>query len=74
MNAPLLDRLHDITRRLYGDSGDRYLDVVTRAVVDLPYAVIGRHARDDRVPTWLADDLAVEVRALLAAPRSAGES
>ncbi|MCV7173032.1 TetR/AcrR family transcriptional regulator [Mycobacterium manitobense] len=75
MNAPLIDRLHDVTRRLYGDEGgDRCLDVVTRAVVDLPYAVIRRHARDDRLPSWLADDLAVAVRALLAAHRPAGGS
>ena len=62
MNAPLVSRLHDVTRRLYGDPGDggadRHLDAVTRAVVDLPYAVIRRHARDDRPPSWLADDLA----------------
>ncbi|MGA5461857.1 TetR/AcrR family transcriptional regulator [Mycobacterium sp. NPDC050041] len=77
MNAPLIDRLHDVTRRLFGESGedyDRRLDVVTRAVVDLPYAVIRRHARDDRLPPWLADDLAVAVRALLAAHRPAGRS
>ncbi|MDO3637515.1 TetR/AcrR family transcriptional regulator [Mycolicibacterium arseniciresistens] len=78
MNAPLISRLHDVTRRLYGDPGDkgadRDLDAVTRAVVDLPYAVIRRHARDDRLPSWLADDLAVAVRALLAAHRPAGGS
>lgn len=78
MNAPLISRLHDVTRRLYGDpgdeGGDRRLDVVTRAVVDLPYAVIRRHARDDRLPPWLADDLAVAVRALLVAHRPAGRS
>ncbi|MEV3903155.1 TetR/AcrR family transcriptional regulator [Mycobacterium sp. NPDC050551] len=77
MNVPLIARLHDVTRRLFGESGeehDRRLDVVTRAVVDLPYAVIRRHARDDRLPPWLADDLAVAVRALLAAHRPAGRS
>lgn len=78
MNAPLVSRLHDVTRRMYGDpagkDGDRCLDVVTRAVVDLPYAVIRRHARDDRLPSWLADDLAAAVRALLAAHRPAGGS
>jgi AcrR family transcriptional regulator len=75
MNAPLISRLHDVAQRLYGDDGgDRGLDVVTRAVVDLPYAVIRRHARDDRLPSWLAADLAVAVRALLAAHRPAGGS
>ena len=76
MNAPLIDRLHDVTRRLFGESGEAQppMDVVTRAVVDLPYAVIRRHARDDRLPPWLADDLAVAVRALLAAHRPAGRS
>ena len=78
MNAPLISRLHDVTRRLYGDPGDkgadRDLDAVTRAVVDLPYAVIRRHARDDHLPSWLADDLAVAVRTLLAAHRPAGRS
>jgi AcrR family transcriptional regulator len=78
MNAPLISRLHDVTRRLYGDPGDegadRHLDAVTRAVVDLPYAVVRRHARDDRPPSWLAADLAVAVRALLAAHRPAAGS
>jgi AcrR family transcriptional regulator len=69
MNAPLVDRLREVARKLYGRSSSRTLDAVTRAVVDLPYAVVRRHAYDEQIPGWLEADLAVAVRAMLTAYR-----
>lgn len=66
-NAPLVERLRQLTRELYGADDRRSLDVLQRAVVDLPYAAVRRHVAD--VPEWLAGDLADSVRALLAAYR-----
>ncbi|WP_197378374.1 TetR/AcrR family transcriptional regulator [Mycolicibacterium mengxianglii] len=63
MNAPLGERLRDIARQLYGSAEPRPLDAVSRAVVDLPYAAIRRHA--GAVPPWLADDVAADCRVLL---------
>ncbi|MGH3966719.1 MAG: TetR family transcriptional regulator, partial [Mycobacterium sp.] len=57
-NAPLIERVQAFARELYGSSDPRCVDAVARAVVDLPYAVVRRHANDDPVPAWLADDLA----------------
>jgi AcrR family transcriptional regulator len=73
MNAPLVERVRDLAARLYSDAGQRNLDAVTRAVVDLPYAVIRRHAHDRTMPPWVEADLAVAARALLAAHSGAGE-
>ena len=46
------------------------VDAVARAVADLPYAVVRRHARDDPMPTWLENDVAASALAVL---RSFGE-
>ncbi|BBY59078.1 TetR/AcrR family transcriptional regulator [Mycolicibacterium sarraceniae] len=68
MNAPLVDRVAELALQLYGRGDDRSIDAVTRAVVDLPCAVVRRHARDDAMPPWVEADLAESVRALLTAP------
>jgi len=65
MNAPLIERVRELAERLYGSSDSRALDAVNRAVADLPYAVVRRHARDDPMPSWLEADVATSVRALL---------
>jgi hypothetical protein len=65
MNAPLVERVRELAERLYGSSDPRALDVVNRAVADLPYAVVRRHARDDPMPDWLEADVAASVRAVL---------
>jgi AcrR family transcriptional regulator len=65
MNAPLNERLGDLARKLYGHSDSRSVDAVVRAVADLPYAVVRRHARDEPMPSWLEADVAASVRALL---------
>jgi AcrR family transcriptional regulator len=67
MNAPLADRVSELARQLYGHGDARSVDAVTRAVVDLPYAVVRRHAHDDAVPPWVRADTAASVRALLSA-------
>jgi AcrR family transcriptional regulator len=65
MNAPLSARLTELTGKLYGHNDARTADAVARAVVDLPYAVVRRHAEDDPLPEWLEADVAMAVRALL---------
>jgi AcrR family transcriptional regulator len=64
-NAPLRARLVEFARALYGSADARSLDAVSRAVVDLPYAVVRRHAHRERLPSWLEDDVAASVRAVL---------
>ncbi|WP_194818256.1 TetR family transcriptional regulator [Nocardia sp. XZ_19_385] len=65
MNAPLIDHLRRIARDLTGHDGDREIDAVSRAVVDLPYAALRRHAHAPTLPTWLDDDIAAAARTLL---------
>lgn len=70
MNAPLTQRLAQLARHLYGNARPRSVDAVARAVADLPYAVVRRHAHDDPMPSWLETDVAASARAVL---RSFGE-
>ncbi len=65
MNAPLTERLGVLARQLYGNDDPRAVDAVARAVADLPYAVVRRHARDEPMPPWLEADVAASVRAVL---------
>lgn len=70
MNAPLTERIAMLARQLYGNNKPRSVDAVARAVADLPYAVVRRHAHDEPMPSWLENDVAASVRAVL---RSFGE-
>ncbi|OBI26979.1 TetR/AcrR family transcriptional regulator [Mycobacterium sp. E2238] len=70
MNAPLTERIAALARDLYGNARPRSVDAVARAVADLPYAVVRRHARDDPMPNWLENDVAASALAVL---RSFGE-
>ena len=74
MNAPLVERVADLARKLYGRSTSRNVDAVSRAVVDMPYAVVRRHAHDDPMPSWLEPDISAAARALLSAHQSADRS
>jgi AcrR family transcriptional regulator len=65
MNAPLSQRVSDLAAQLYGRSDPRSVDAVARAVADLPYAVVRRHAHDEPMPSWLEADVAESVRAVL---------
>jgi AcrR family transcriptional regulator len=65
MNAPLAERLRELAVQLYGTSDPRAVDAVNRAVADLPYAVVRRHAYDDPLPDWLEADIATAARAML---------
>ncbi|OBG30603.1 TetR/AcrR family transcriptional regulator [Mycobacterium sp. E3198] len=65
MNAPLTERLATLARQLYGRADRRSVDAVARAVADLPYAVVRRHAHDDPMPKWLEADVAASARAVL---------
>jgi hypothetical protein len=67
MNAPLLARVNDLAGKLYGKTDERTVEVVARAVADLPYGVVRRHAYDDPMPSWLEADIAAAARALLGA-------
>jgi AcrR family transcriptional regulator len=65
MNGPLTERIGVLARKLYGRKDSRSVDAVARAVADLPYAVVRRHAHDEPMPSWLEADVAVSVRAVL---------
>ena len=65
MNAPLIERVADLARKLYGRNNSRTREAVAFAVADLPYAVVRRHTYDDRMPSWLEADVADATRALL---------
>ena len=65
MNAPLIKRIRALARQLYGSSDARCVDAVARAVSDLPYAVVRRHALDEPMPSWLEADVAASARAVL---------
>jgi AcrR family transcriptional regulator len=66
INAPLTAAIVRLTRVLRGRADARALDLVTRAVVDLPNAAIRRHAREGgRLPRWLEDDVGEAARRLL---------
>jgi AcrR family transcriptional regulator len=66
MNAPLNERIATLARQLYGSSDPRSVDAVARAVADLPYSVVRRHAHDEPMPSWLEADVAASARAVLA--------
>ena len=65
MNAPLLARVNGLAEKLYGTTDERSVEAVARAVADLPYGVVRRHAHDKPMPTWLESDVAAAARALL---------
>ncbi|MGW4772368.1 TetR/AcrR family transcriptional regulator [Nocardia sp. NPDC004278] len=65
MNAPLIEHLRRIAAALFGRDGDREIDAISRAVVDLPYAALRRHAHARTLPDWLETDLTAAARALL---------
>jgi hypothetical protein len=65
MNAPLTERLSVLAKQLYGKRDRRSVDAVARAVADLPYAVVRRHAHDEPMPPWLEADVAASARAVL---------
>ncbi|TAM73078.1 TetR/AcrR family transcriptional regulator [Mycobacterium sp.] len=65
MNAPLTERIAALARQLYGNARPRSVDAVARAVADLPYAVVRRHAHDDPMPSWLEKDVAAASLAVL---------
>ncbi len=70
MNAPLSERVGELAEQLYGNRDRRAVDAVHRAIADLPYAVVRRHAYDNPMPDWLESDVAAAAGALL---RSFGE-
>jgi AcrR family transcriptional regulator len=65
MNAPLLERLKELARQLYGKTDRRSVEAVARAVVDLPYGVVRRHAFERPMPPWLEVDVAAAARAIV---------
>jgi AcrR family transcriptional regulator len=66
INSPLEAELREVARGLHGRADARSVDAVMRAVVDLPYAAIRRHAQSDPMPSWLENDVEDSARALLA--------
>ncbi|NEW38073.1 TetR/AcrR family transcriptional regulator [Nocardia cyriacigeorgica] len=71
MNAPLIEQLRRIADGLFGRDGDREIDAVSRAIVDLPYAALRRHAHAPELPGWLEHDVTDAARTLLESYRTA---
>ncbi|MFE3445746.1 TetR/AcrR family transcriptional regulator [Nocardia sp. NPDC059180] len=71
MNAPLIEHLRRIAAGLFGRDGDREVDAVSRAIVDLPYAALRRHAHASELPEWLERDVTGAARTLLESYRTA---
>src|SRR6185312_14271164 len=67
MNAPLLARVAELARQLYGSSDERTVEAVQRAIADMPYGVVRRHAFDNPMPRWLEEDVAAAARVMLSA-------
>ena len=65
MNAPLTQRVRELAEGLYATSDPRAIDAVNRAISDLPYAVVRRHAYDNPLPDWLEADVAAAAGAVL---------
>ncbi|MFI6870894.1 TetR/AcrR family transcriptional regulator [Nocardia sp. NPDC050406] len=68
MNAPLIAHLQRMAEGIYGAATPREIDAVARAVVDLPYSALRRHAREESLPAWLDADIVAAARTLLSAP------
>ncbi|WP_280232960.1 TetR/AcrR family transcriptional regulator [Nocardia cyriacigeorgica] len=71
MNAPLIEHLRRIAAGLFGSDGAREVDAVSRAIVDLPYAALRRHAQAAELPQWLEQDVTGAARTLLESFRTA---
>jgi AcrR family transcriptional regulator len=67
MNAPLLARMNGYAEQMYGNVNPRTVDAMARALIDLPYGAVRRHAFDDPLPSWLEGDVASSARAVLKA-------
>ena len=63
LNLPVAEQVEHLATALYGSAGDREVERVTRAVVDLPYAAVRRHRPP--FPPWLEEDVAAAARTLL---------
>ena len=67
MNAPLEEHVRQLSGELYGRADARGVDRVARAIVDVPYSAVRRHA--PKLPRWLEEDVERDVRRLLAPGR-----
>ena len=72
MNAPLVARIDEFARQLYRKTDQRTVEAVERAIADMPYGVVRRHAFDNPMPPWLEADVAAASRALLGAYKPIG--
>ncbi|MFI7680279.1 TetR/AcrR family transcriptional regulator [Actinophytocola sp. NPDC049390] len=68
LNRPVTDLLRGLAVDLYGAATPRHVELVTVAVVDVPYAMVRRHLRRGGVPASLRAVLADVVRAVLTSP------
>ncbi|WP_405163519.1 TetR/AcrR family transcriptional regulator [Nocardia sp. NBC_01499] len=74
MNAPLFEHLRRLATAIFGRAGDREIDAISRAVVDLPYAALRHHAHTPTLPDWLDTDLPTAARTLLTSYRADSSS
>ena len=67
LNAPVADRLAELSRRLFGNAGPIALERTTFAVVDVPHGAVRRHLdAGSPLPTPLRAWIASAVRAAIA--------
>ncbi|MBJ8346202.1 TetR/AcrR family transcriptional regulator [Antrihabitans sp. YC2-6] len=67
MNEPVFAQMFRVTEGLFGDREAQHVDIVLRAIIDLPYSAVRRYGM--YVPDWLVDAVAEDARILLRAPR-----
>jgi AcrR family transcriptional regulator len=66
LNLPVAELIHDLATGLFGTAEPRHAELVSIAVVDVPYAIVRRHLRRGTSPEPHRDLIAATVRALVA--------
>jgi AcrR family transcriptional regulator len=72
LNEPLNELLHQLAVDLFGAATPQQLELLTIAVIDVPYAIVRRHLHRRSSPQIHRELVGNTVRALLASPGVAG--
>lgn len=65
LNAPVAELIRDLATELFGTAAPEHAELVSIAVVDVPYAIVRRHLRRGTSPEPHRDLVATTVRALV---------
>ncbi|TQM84448.1 TetR family transcriptional regulator [Saccharothrix saharensis] len=68
LNVPVAELIRDLATGLFGTAEPRHAELVSIAVVDVPYAVVRRHLHRGTSPEPHRDLIAATVRALVESP------